>query len=94
MPRTIKPVGRFQRDHKRVKAGVYGKTLDAILNEALALLAADKPLPPPFRDHPLSGQWQDCRDCHIRPDLVLIYRKPNDATLELIRLGSHSELFP
>ena len=34
----------------------------------------------------------DHRDCHIRPDLILIYRKPDDASLELVRLGSHSEL--
>jgi mRNA interferase YafQ len=32
------------------------------------------------------------RDCHIRPDLILIYRKPDDDNLELVRLGSHSEL--
>jgi mRNA interferase YafQ len=43
-------------------------------------------------DHPLSGEWSDHRDCHIRPDLVLIYRKPDDDSLELVRLGSHSEL--
>ena len=34
----------------------------------------------------------DDRDCHIRPDLVLIYRKPDDDTLQLVRLGSHGEL--
>jgi mRNA interferase YafQ len=93
MSRTIRPVGRFQRDYKRVKAGVYGKALEAMLGEALALLATDKSLPPRFRDHPLTGPWQDCRDCHLRPDLVLIYRKPDEETLELLRLGSHSELF-
>ncbi|MCW5584238.1 MAG: type II toxin-antitoxin system mRNA interferase toxin, RelE/StbE family, partial [Gammaproteobacteria bacterium] len=37
-------------------------------------------------------EWADHRDCHIKPDLVLIYRKPDDDTLELVRLGSHSEL--
>jgi mRNA interferase YafQ len=42
--------------------------------------------------HPLIGEWSDHRDCHIKPDLVLIYRKPNPKTLELVRLGSHSEL--
>ncbi len=42
-----------------------------------------------MRDHVLIG---DCRDCHIKPDLVLIYRKPDAGTLELIRLGSHSKL--
>jgi len=42
--------------------------------------------------HPLAGEWKDFRDCHVRPDLVLIYRKPDNATLDLVRLGSHSEL--
>lgn len=45
-----------------------------------------------MHDHSLTGNLKDCRDCHIKPDLVLIYRKTNDNTLELIRLGSHSEL--
>jgi mRNA interferase YafQ len=41
-------------------------------------------------NYPLTGEWSDHRDCHIRPDLVLIYRKPDDQNLELVRLGSHS----
>jgi mRNA interferase YafQ len=45
------------------------------------------------RDHDLSGDWSGYRECHILPDLLLIYRKPDDATLRLARLGSHSELF-
>ncbi|MGH6988435.1 MAG: type II toxin-antitoxin system YafQ family toxin [Stellaceae bacterium] len=56
------------------------------------MLAADLPLPRRYFDHALSGEWQDFRDCHIRPDLILIYRKPDEATLELVRLGSHGEL--
>ena len=60
--------------------------------EAVNLLADDTPLPRRNFDHPLSGEWDDHRDCHIRPDLVLIYRKPDDESLELVRLGSHSEL--
>ena len=39
-----------------------------------------------------AAEWKDFRDCHVRPDLVLIYRKPGPDTLELVRLGSHSEL--
>jgi mRNA interferase YafQ len=39
-----------------------------------------------------TGKWNDCRDCHVLPDLVLIYRKPDKDTLDLIRLGSQSEL--
>ena len=45
-----------------------------------------------FRDHPLTGEWIDHRDCHIKPDLVLIYRIPDAERLELVRLGSHNEL--
>jgi len=40
----------------------------------------------------LIGKWLDYRDCHLKPDLVLIYRKPNDLDLERVRLGAHSEL--
>jgi mRNA interferase YafQ len=50
----------------------------------------DEALAERFRDHPLSGEWAGFRDC--QPDLVLIYEKPDDETLRLVRLGSHSEL--
>jgi mRNA interferase YafQ len=60
--------------------------------EVVNLLAADKPLPPNKRDHSLLGNWVDYRNCHIKPDLILIYRKTDDDHLELVRLGSHSEL--
>ena len=43
-------------------------------------------------DHALSGSWTDFRDCHVRPDLVLIYQKPDAKTLRLVRIGSHAEL--
>ena len=93
--RTIKYTNQFKRDFKREKAGRsrhYGQKLDNALMEVVRLLAADTVLPLRNRDHALSGQWGDCRDCHIRPDLILIYRKPDASTLELVRLGSHSEL--
>jgi mRNA interferase YafQ len=90
--RTISYTNRFKRDYKREKAGAAGKKLDALLMEAVNMLVADAPLPRRYFDHPLSGEWSDHRDCHIRPDLVLIYRKPDDNRLELVRLGSHSEL--
>ena len=56
------------------------------------MLVADEPLPQRHHDHPLVGEWKDHRDCHIRPDLVLIYRKPDLEILDLVRLGSHAEL--
>jgi mRNA interferase YafQ len=90
--RAINYTSRFKRDYKREKAGRKGRTLDALLLEVVIMLAEDKPLPHRNFDHPLSGEWADHRDCHIKPDLVLIYRKPDDETLDLVRLGSHSEL--
>ena len=58
----------------------------------VAELASDHELARKHRDHALTGQWTDHRDCHIKPDLVLIYRKPDNTRLQLVRLGSHSEL--
>lgn len=90
--RTVKYTNRFKRDYRREKSGVLGKKLDAVLMEVVDLLAADQPLLRRHVDHQLAGEWQDHRDCHIRPDVVLIYRKPDPDSLELVRLGSHSEL--
>jgi mRNA interferase YafQ len=90
--RTIRYTNRFKRDYKREKAGRHGKTLEAELMAIIQLLATDTQLPHRNFDHPLSGEWRDHRDCHVRPDLILIYRKPDDANLDLVRLGSHSEL--
>jgi mRNA interferase YafQ len=90
--RIVKYTSRFRRDYRREKSGRHGERLDAALLETVAMLAKDEPLLRRYFDHPLSGEWSDHRDCHIRPDLILIYRKPDDASLELVRLGSHSEL--
>ena len=90
--RGVKYTARFRRDYRREKSGRHGNKLDAPLMEVVNLLAADTPLPRRKFDHPLSGEWSDHRDCHVRPDLILIYRKPNVDSLELVRLGSHSEL--
>ncbi len=90
--RTIERFGRFKRDYKRESKGRFKETVAADLAAIVARLATDAPLEERHRDHALTGDWQDHRDCHIKPDLVLIYRKPNDETLQLVRLGSHSEL--
>ena len=90
--RTTEFAGRFRRDYKRVGRGRYGAFLDGMLAEVTQLLTSDVVLPDRFRDHALSGVWQGYRDCHLRPDLVLIYGKPDAATLRLARIGSHSEL--
>jgi mRNA interferase YafQ len=90
--RTVKHTSRFRRDYQREKSGRHGRRLDADLLATVTLLAKDEPLPRRYFDHRLGGEWNDHRDCHIRPDLILIYRKPDETSLELVRLGSHSEL--
>jgi len=90
--RKIEPTGLFRRDYKREKKGQHRTTLDASLTGVLDLLVADVPLKPRHRDHAMIGNWKDHRDCHIKPDLVLIYQKPDADTLRLVRLGSHAEL--
>ena len=90
--RIVRTTRRFERDYKREKSGRHGKKLDAALMAVVNLLVVDAPLPRRNFDHPLSGEWADHRDCHIRPDLILVYRKTADGFLYLVRLGSHSEL--
>jgi mRNA interferase YafQ len=90
--RTIKYTSRFKRDYRREQSGKNGKKLDSLLSAIINILIEDKPLPPHAVDHPLIGNLSDCRDCHVKPDLILIYRKTDDDCLELVRPGSHSEL--
>ena len=90
--RTIRRTAQFKRDYKREKRGRHCAALDDDLFTIVQLLVTDAKLPELMHDHSLTGNLKDCRDCHIKPDLVLIYRKTSDNTLELIRLGSHSEL--
>jgi len=94
--RMIERTNQFKRDYKREtkgRSGAYVQKLDSELGAVVQVLAVDGTLAPRYEDHPLTGEWRDHRDCHIRPDLVLIYRKPDQDTLTLVRLGSHSELF-
>lgn len=89
---TIRYTKCFKRDYKREQSGRHGKKLKAMLNEAIGLLSDGKPFPHRYFDHPLTGDWNDHRDCHLKPDLILIYRKLDDGSIEFVRLGSHSEL--
>ena len=91
--RTIERSSSFNRDSMREARGRHGAALYAALLPVLLALANDDPLEPRHRDHELSGDWQGYRECHVKPDLLLIYRKTDAETVRLARLGSHSELF-
>ncbi|MGB8692353.1 MAG: type II toxin-antitoxin system YafQ family toxin [Steroidobacteraceae bacterium] len=90
--RRIERTKGFKRDYQRVIATPKHRDLDNLLPAVLMLLATDTPLPAKYVDHPLRGEWKDFRDCHVKPDLVLIYRRSGNEVLQLVRLGSHSEL--
>ena len=91
--RRIERSSAFKRDYKREAKGQHRTTLDSALKAVLVALATDQPLDTGFRNHDLSGAWAGYRECHVKPDLLLIYRKSDADTLKLARLGSHSELF-
>jgi mRNA interferase YafQ len=92
--RTIERSSQFKKDLKRELKGQRAKQMTAALENVVELLQRDQPLPKKFKDHQLTGNLADCRDCHVLPNLVLLYEQPDDAnTLRLVRLGSHAELF-
>lgn len=88
--RKIVETNQFRRDFKKVAKAHPNWLLT--FEEVIHLLVRDAPLPFKNRDHALTGEWKTCRECHLRPDWLLIYQKV-DAQLVLLRTGSHSELF-
>lgn len=91
--RTIERSTKFKKDYKRELKGRYRELLESELKTVLLVLIKDETLGIRYRDHDLSGSWAGYRECHIKPDLLLIYRKLDGDILKLARLGSHSELF-
>ena len=64
------------------------------LTATLSLLASGKPMPPKYRDHQLSGNYNDFRECHIEGDWLLMYQIfQNELILSASATGSHSDLF-
>ena len=88
---SIVTSNQFLKDLKLAKK----RGLDlACLNEVVNKLANKETLDPKYQDHALSGIYQDFRECHVKPDWLLIY-SIDDEELELLlfRNGTHSDLF-
>lgn len=88
MSREIILQSQFKRDLKKR----FLELATVEWAEVLGYLVNDVPVPDKYRDHPLVNDKNGYRDCHIKPDLVLIYGKKENALI-LVRLGSHSEIF-
>jgi mRNA interferase YafQ len=91
--RTIESAKIFRKELRKLITRPDQSNLSELLEAVLEFLVNDKPLPIKNCDHPLTGYYKGFRDCHIKLDIVLIYSKPNNSTLWLARIGTHSELF-
>ena len=92
--RKIKHSTAFKRDVKREKKGRYREIFDTELEEIVNTLANDAFLDEKYYDHALHFNFEDYRECHIRTDLILIYRKTYEEIhiLRLESLGSHRQV--
>ncbi len=79
---------KFKKDYK--KAGKQGRDIDT-LKDVMTRLQVQEKLDSKYRDHDLIGNWKGCRECHLGPDWLLIYRIEED-TIVFIRTGSHTEV--
>lgn len=79
---------QFKKDFKKYK--LYPSKVEA-LDKVLRLLAADQPLPKEYKAHILNGNYKGCWECHIEDDYLLVWI--DDTLIDLLRLGTHSELF-
>ena len=88
---TVKVTTQFKKDYKlAIKRGLK----IALLEDIVAVLAAGGTLPEKNKDHSLSGNFEGCRECHVTPDWLLIYKiSQNSIYLYLTRTGTHSDLF-
>ena len=91
MKYAVDTTSAFKRDYKRaIKRHLPIEKLKAIVEK----LVNRESLSPANRDHALTGNWANHRECHITPDWLLIYQIKEDVlVLELTRTGSHSDLF-
>ncbi|KEA46405.1 type II toxin-antitoxin system RelE/ParE family toxin [Campylobacter mucosalis] len=65
-----------------------------LIDEVVFKLANGETLEQKHKDHQLKGKYKDFRECHIKPDLLLVYKIDNGVlALYLMQVGSHSDLF-
>lgn len=90
----LRTTKKFEKSFKKLKrSGLKPKTLNEI-EVVIHILQSAKKLSQKYRDHQLTGDLKEYRECHIQSDLLLIYKIYNDELiLVLVDIGSHSELF-
>lgn len=89
MSLNVETTSCFRKQRRLMKR--QGKDMNRLF-EVISILANGEDLPSKYRDHRLRGNFSRCRECHIEPDWLLIYRISGNL-LELVETGSHSDLF-
>jgi len=88
--KTVRKTTQFKKDFKRYK--LRPDKLESLLG-VIRMLENDIELPAIYQKHPLKGKYQGCFECHVAGDFLLIWIDEKNNIIELVRLGSHSELF-
>jgi mRNA interferase YafQ len=88
---TIQTTKQFEKDYKLCKK--RGLKMEMI-NATFEFLEQTGVLPSKYKMHKLSGNFKGCWECHLMPDWLMIWmQNDDDKTIQLIRTGSHSDLF-
>ena len=88
--KKLQPTTQYKKDYKRVKNNP--KKLKA-LKEVLEMLMNEQQIPADYYPHMLQGEYKGCMECHVQGDFLLVWFDEARDVIELVRLGSHSELF-
>ena len=88
--KRIFPSGQYKKDLKRY---LHQPKKLAALGEVIDSLANEQPIPAKYKPHLLLGRYSGCMECHVQGDFLLIWMDKVNNVIELVRLGTHSELF-
>lgn len=91
--REIEYTKKFEKEFARFLRNPRNRSLEPKLFDVIESLRLDLPLSPALKDHPLKGGFMGMRECHLRPNVLLVYQKIDSHLLKLVRLGSHSTIF-
>ncbi len=90
MKYTIKKTSSFKTSIKKIKDQAILKEIEKVIDK----LTNDEKLEDKYNDHKLKGEYKGYKECHIKPDLLLIYKKQKEVLiLTCVDIGNHSELF-
>lgn len=88
--KVLRPSTQYKKDLKRIRNNP--RKAEALLN-ILKMLENEQPIPSEYKPHMLSGDYSGCMECHVQGDFLLIWIDQNTNDIDLVRLGSHSEVF-